>query len=110
MNSDGEVRHEANPHASVPHAPLRTLQLLIRDPLQPRVEEDALGVLVAPGVDCGARTDREFLGPGHPSVGLGDRAPRGVVLEGASFPHAEGLKLCLTPGRPGRGEHLLERG
>ena len=108
VDADGQVVHDPQAHARGPGLGLRTAQLLVDDPLQPRVEVDALGQGAGLVGDEGARGVPEGVGPVlELAVLLGQGAPQGVPLQVRALLGAEALEVPLAgPGATGREDDL----
>ena len=109
MHADREVAHDSQAHAGGPGLGLRTAQLLVDDPLHPRVEVDPLGQSAGLIGDEGARGVSQRLGPVlELTVLLRQGAPQGEPFQTLALLGAEPLEVALT--RPGAtsGEDDLE--
>ena len=111
MHPDRQIVDETDHHPGVPGHLLRPAELLVGAPLQPAVEVDPIGQLVAHLGDRGAA---RVAGVGRPTSGrqpvpLGQCAPGREVDQALALPLAERLERGLPGRRPGHQEHRLER-
>jgi hypothetical protein len=99
VDADGEVVDDPDRHPGAQCGPLRRGQLVVEAPLQPHVELDPVGHLVADLPDgLRARVARQVRPGRHRQpVPLRERAPGGEVDQAFALPRAEGLELRL-PG------------
>src|SRR5665647_2577351 len=99
VDADREVVNDPQRHTGFLGLTLDCAKLLVDDPLQPAVELDVVGDLVAQRLDGWAAGVMQLGGPLAPgqSVLLGQRAPRGEVEQSLALALAEGRERPLAP-------------
>ncbi len=113
VDTHREVVHDPDTHAGLHRGVLRRCQLIVGDPLQPRVEGDPTGEAFAKLRDKGGagipRLGRPRLSAREgPGVVLLDRAPQREVGERDSLARNDPLECPLPFGVAGNGEEYLE--
>ena len=115
VDSHRQIVHESDTHAGVMRGRLRRRDLLLGDPLQPRVERDAVGERhtqvgdqARPDVPCLSGT--RFARRQGLRIVLLERAPQREVRERCTLPLEEGVERAPASGRARRSVDDLERG
>ncbi len=110
MHADGQVMHDAQRHAGPRGLRLRRGELFIELPLQPAVKIDGGRVLGGEGGNARAVGVPHRFRPLTPvgAVLVGQRAPRGKVVQVPALPGAECGVGQLAPGRSRHAVDQLE--
>ncbi len=112
VHADREVVHGAERHAGPDRLGLRLLELLVDDPLEPRLELDLAAVPLRERRDGGGVDVTQVLGPGAVVVAVlgGDHAPGREVAQRVTVPAPEGRQVLVATGAARRGVHDLQGG